>query len=83
MSNDQSSSNAGGVNAFEAERDDNTFTIRFPSGYAITARADGRIIVTKAEAGFVPFETNVASLSTPTAEPVQDKPTRPMEGEQP
>lgn len=63
----QEDAERGGVDGFEAEHDDGTFTIRFPDGHAITARADGRLIVTKAEAGFVPFETNVASLSTTPA----------------
>lgn len=60
------------VDGFEAEHDDDTFSIRFPSGHAITARADGRLIVTKAEAGFVPFETNVASLSQTPATSVDE-----------
>lgn len=47
---------------FEAEQDKDTFTIRFPDGRALTAWADGRIIVTKAEADFVPFELNVSDL---------------------
>ena len=48
---------------FGAEHDLDTFTIRFPDGHAITAWANGRLVVTKDEAGFQPFATDVAALS--------------------
>lgn len=51
---------------FEAEQDGDSFTVRFPDGHAVTARADGQLIVTKAVPGFVPFDTNIAAL-TPSA----------------
>lgn len=56
-----------GEAGFEAEHDGDTFTIRFPDGHAVTARADGRLIVTKFEPGFKPFVMNVAALSQSTA----------------
>jgi len=54
------------ADGFDAEQDEDTFTIRFPDGYALTAWADGRLFVSNATAGFAPFETTIAAL-TPSA----------------
>lgn len=48
---------------FSAEHDDDTFTIHFPDGYALTAWRDGRLIITKAEAGFTPFVVDIAAIN--------------------
>lgn len=48
---------------FSAEHDDDTFTIRFPDGHALTAWRDGRLIITKAEAGFAPFFVDIAAIN--------------------
>ena len=53
------------TDGFEAECDDDTYTIRFPDGHALTAWADGRLFISNATAGFAPFETNVAALAHP------------------
>lgn len=48
---------------FEAEQDVDTFTIRFPSGHCLTARADGKLIVTNSkDRSFSPFSLNVSKL---------------------
>ncbi len=54
--------------AFEAEHDGDTFTIRFPDGHSITAWANGKLIVTKDAAGFRPFESSVSRLTAQSGE---------------
>ena len=61
------------ADGFEAEQDGDTFTIRFPSGFAVTAWADGKIIITRYPQanGFSPFSTDVAALSPPASQSVE------------
>lgn len=48
---------------FSAEHGDETFTIHFTDGHALTAWRDGRLIITKAEAGFTPFVVDIAAIN--------------------
>jgi len=53
----------GDIQDFTAEHDDETYTIHFPDGYALTAWSDGRLVITKVDKHFKPFAVNVAALS--------------------
>ncbi len=72
-----------GRDGFEAEHDNDTFTIRFPGGHAITAWDDGRLIVTKTEPGFAPFAVNIAALAQPVPSHEVDADGRPTDDSDP